>query len=143
MKITPLIATASVIALVISSNGDASQIINWIGSYKSSATPWEVTVNEDKPPEFSFQTGVTISSLGWLPHKGWFVLIQDDKRLWAFDGLDKLLLLEINKMESKLFEFDTKTDFNSLPYLPPTDVLNHLPQTYREKIERKFKKTET
>ena len=135
MKITTLIIATSIIALAISSNGDASQIIDWIGAYKSSATPWEVTVNQDKPPEFILPSGVMISPSAWRPHKGWFVFIQDDKHLWAFDGSEKLLLLQIEKIRSALY------DLHSMPYIPPTNVLDKLPESFRTKVESKFNKT--
>lgn len=132
------------------SDHPTSHFVDWIGSYDDDSSPWRVIVNENNPPVFglgymskeegSHKLKSSISPANWLPHQGWFVLIQDDTHLWAFDGLRKLLLYEINSGKDCLYEFSTKPPFNSLPYRPSDEVLNHLPQEYRFKVEESFKK---
>lgn len=118
----------------------ASQIIDWIGSYHSDASPWVVTVHEDKPPVFGNKSkglvSVSVSPSGWLPHTGWFVLIEDDTHLWAYDGLNEILLCLATKTGNTVY------DLHSLPALPPKEVLDHLPKAFRETVLNKFRKIE-
>jgi hypothetical protein len=118
----------------------AGQFIDWLGGYSDSNSPWSVTVSENKPPSFGYKRAVStaVSPQGWLPHKGWFVCIEDDSHLWAYDGQDQLLLLEIIKAGSILRGFDASKDFNSLPKAPPDDVLKRLPEGIRKKLMGKF-----
>ena len=121
----------------------ASTTIDWIGSYSSDSTPWKVTINEDKPSQFRYNPknalGTIVSPSAWHPHKGWFVFIENDSRLWAFDGNGKMLLFANNRKGQVLYEFNSEKGYNSLPTLPPDELLEKLPQQYREKIHEKFK----
>jgi hypothetical protein len=136
---------ASIIALSLAifsgaPNLKAAKILDWIGSYKTSSSPWEVTIHKDKPPEFGYHrkgmVSTSVSPSAWRPHKTWFVFIEDDLNLWAFDGFDTLLLVNITKEGGSLF------DLSSLPKHPPSTVIDRLPPTFRKKVLSKFKETE-
>jgi hypothetical protein len=118
----------------------ASEFMDWIGSYHNTESPWSVTVREDKPPQFAYKgdwglvSSTAVSPEGWLPHKGWFVCIEDKSRLWAFDGGKELLLVEVKKEGSTLYGLET------LPAPPPRDVIERLPDSIRKKLTARFNK---
>jgi len=118
----------------------ASTTIDWIGSYSSDSSPWKVSIHEDKPPQFGYDRkdgiGTGISPSAWRPHKGWFVFIENDSRLWAYDGVDSLLLAEVSPDKGALY------DLSSLAIMPPSEVLKRLPESFRRQVISKVKKIE-
>jgi hypothetical protein len=114
----------------------ASTMMNWIGTYSSESTPWRVTVHKDKPSVFGYDRKIgvdtSISPSAWRPHDGWFVWIENDDRLWAFDGSESLLMFHITKEGGTVYEIST------LPMVPPSQVLQRLPDSIRHSLSSKF-----
>ena len=114
--------------------------MDWIGSYSSNSSPWKISIHQDKPPEFGYNRkngiGTAVSPSAWRPHKGWFVLIENDSRLWAYDGVDTLLLTEVSPDKGALY------DLSSLAVMPPPEVLERLPESFRNEVMSKVKKNE-
>jgi len=111
---------------------NASTVIDWVGSYRSENTPWKVAIHNDRPPviEYDRKGGIdtAISPPAWRPRKGWFVFIESDYRLWAFDGTEILFLVQITEEGGTLY------DLRSLPTVPPSAILHRLPEALRERI---------
>ena len=111
---------------------NASTTIDWIGSYASKQSPWKVTIKQDESPQFGYSrrngVGTALSPSKWRPHAGWFVHIADDLHLWAFDGIDQLLLVQITEEGCTLYDLD------SLRINPPAEVLDLLTVEFRKQV---------
>ncbi len=118
----------------------ASTFIDWIGSYSDDSLPWKIVIHPDKPPQFGYnhKGGIetAVSPSAWRPRKGWFVFVENDSRLWAFDGVDELLLTEVSADGGVLY------DLESLSIMPPLQVMERLPEPIRKDVIAKVKKTE-
>ncbi|MDB6032881.1 MAG: hypothetical protein JWM16_3219 [Verrucomicrobiales bacterium] len=77
------------------------------------------------------------SSMPWKPHQDWFVFVENQNRVWFFDGESKL------RMHQHIVFSETKstgawyTDQN-LPCPIPQPVMDRLPEPARLKINRRL-----
>lgn len=72
-------------------------------------------------------------TVGWTTHKGWFAFIENESRVWAYDG-DRLLVLwtEIvtgNNSSGAIY-------FNGYPCAVPAEVFSRLSERAQQTIER-------
>ena len=126
--------------LVCSSATKGATTIDRRGTYNSNSSPWKIEINRNEAPKFGYDIQGGISSAvyvtHWRPNPGWFVLIENDSNLWAFDGERLLYLIQVSAEGSTIFDLD------SLPLIPPLTVLQRLPESLQKTVETKFIETE-
>jgi hypothetical protein len=70
----------------------------------------------------------TTSPDGWKTHAGWFVFIENESRVWAYDG-DRLLILDVEKPgKGTLYS-------SGFPCAVPTEVFSRLPERKQKEIQ--------
>jgi hypothetical protein len=73
-----------------------NQLITTFGEHPVGGI-WTVRVPvEDRSVEVGAYGGFTKPS-GWRAQAGWFVLVENDRRVWAYDGDRNLLLFEVTR----------------------------------------------
>ncbi len=81
--------------------------------------------------------GFTPDSGGWRAQAGWFVLSENESRVWAYDGDSRLYLAAFNPpgcaMYYGIFR-GTNFDFD-FPCAMPPEVISHLPLPRQKQIQ--------
>jgi serine/threonine protein kinase len=80
------------------------------GEFKSEQSPWGIRVSaRDRTLHISRQPGssgigTSISPSKWHARIGWFAFIEDENHAWAYDGGEKLMLVEVTPDKSTVYE---------------------------------------
>ncbi|HZQ47623.1 MAG TPA: hypothetical protein VFC07_11455, partial [Verrucomicrobiae bacterium] len=106
---------------------------------------WKIGVSEDaihfaRPA--SGETSFTPESHGWRAKAGWFVFIESESRVWAYDG-DRQLYLDTETSNGKnsyegaiYYGIFRATNFDSnFPCAVPAEVISHLPEPKQKQIQ--------
>lgn len=120
-------------------------LVTTLGTNASSDGTWRIGVSEhslDLSRSVSAQgegwrnsgwstTGFGVAS-PWTAHPGWFVFLENESRVWAFDG-DRLLILEAytssgRNTSSTIYE-------NRFPCALPAEVFSRLPERKQKEIQ--------
>ena len=121
--------------------GVSNTLITTFGQQTVGGT-WTVRISEeDRTVEVTntrlFEGGSSITTLnpsGWRAEPGWFVFIENDQRLWAYDGDRNLLLFEFTGTpSSRVSCLSGPTNFGC-PV--PEAVLRRLSDAARKAIKR-------
>jgi hypothetical protein len=72
----------------------------------------------------------TISLAGWKAQPGWFVFVQNESRIWAYDG-DQYLCLFAYLDEAGVATYGP----HKFPYPVPKPVMQRLPDSVKNRIE--------
>jgi hypothetical protein len=73
------------------------------------------------------------SNSGWTTHAGWFVFVESDSKVWAYDG-DRLLMLDTctpNGNGAAMLSYDSPR----FPCAVPTDVFSRLSEPAQKIIQ--------
>ena len=117
-------------------------LITTFGTNTSSDGAWRIGVLESSL-EFSHSHAArgegwttsgwsTTSPQGWTAHAGWFVFIESESRVWAYDGDRKLLL----QTETSSGNHSTETTYSSgFPCAVPAEVLSRMSEPARRAIK--------
>ena len=107
---------------IVSSFGSSTNIVT-DGS-------WQIAVSEG-----ALQLSCSGSSVGfpaWNAHTGWFVFIESDSRVWAYDGVHPLWLSTVTESGNNV----AWKNFNSpkFPCAVPSEVFSRLPASAQKAI---------
>jgi hypothetical protein len=117
-------------------------LVTTFGTHTSSDGRWRIGVSDssvDLSHSFahndeqggSVSGWSTISPQGWKPQAGWYVFVESESRVWAYDGDRKLLL------DSELFSGNQSTGAiyeNNFPCAVPAEVLARISEPARKAI---------
>ena len=140
MKHTHQITLVGLLSLfcVLQAQADLSgRFITSFGEIASSDCPWAVSVsatNQTFHISYHYTTdsvgsgviGVS-SPAGWKARSGWFVFVENDERVWAYDG-DKSLFLQVGECSKSSKSGPTCTSYgpHTFPCGVPDAVLKRL-----------------
>jgi hypothetical protein len=115
-------------------------VITVFSTYPTPDGSWKIEVAEDSisfARPASGGMGFTPDSHGWKARAGWFVFIESESRVWAYDG-DRRLYLNTRSSNGGAFYFGifraTKFDSN-YPCAVPAEVISHLPEPKQEQVQ--------
>ena len=151
MKHTHLIAIAglflclgSVRAQDSSTNDLSGRLMTTFGEISRSDSPWTVRVSAaDRTFQISYHYAPDTNSSGsisvgsssdWRAKSGWFVFIESNERIWAYDG-GSSLFLQVAK-PAKLGPKCTCYGPRSFPCSVPAEVLARLTPEAQKAIKR-------
>ena len=120
-------------------------LMTTFGTATSSDGTWRIGVSErslDLSRSASAQgegwtsSGWTTTGFGtaspWTAHAGWFVFIESESRVWAYDG-DRLLILETYTSSGRN---SSSTLYDSrFPCAVPAEVFSRLPERKQKEIQ--------
>ncbi len=118
-------------------------LIATLGTHTSSDGTWRVGVSEGSVDlshsiarsdgkGFTMSGWTTISPQGWKSQAGWFVYIESESRVWAYDGDRKLLL----QTETSLGNHSSGATYSSrFPCAVPAEVLSRLSEPARRDLK--------
>lgn len=120
-------------------------LITTLGTNTTSDGTWRVTVSEasldlsrSHAPHGEGWTasGWTTTGFGtaspWTAHAGWFVFIESESRVWAYDG-DRLLILKT--YTSSGANASSSIYDSRFPGVVPAEVFSRLPERKQKEIE--------
>ncbi len=96
-----------------SSSVNPTLLMTEFGEFKSEQSLWSIRVSaQDRTLHISRQPGssgigTSISPGKWRARNGWFVFIENENHAWAYDGGEKLMLVEVTPEKSTLYENET------------------------------------
>ena len=116
------------------SSDSTGKLMTQFGKFSPVGSPWTVQVSDsDRTLHISRRmpygnTGVSPSS--WKPQTGWFAFIENEERVWAYDGNRNLYLLTLTD--------DGTASYGStvFPCPVPDQVLTRLSPSARRAIKR-------
>jgi|ERR1700722_1739612 len=115
-------------------------LISVFGTYPSPDGSWKIGVSEDaihfaRPA--SAEVSFTPDSHGWRAKAGWFIFIESESRVWAYDGDRQLYLdAETSNTGSIYYGVFRATNFDSnFPCAVPAEVISHLSEQKQEEIQ--------
>ena len=123
--------------------GSSGQFITTFGGVSSSDCPWAVSVSDTNQTfHISYRySGTNFSASlsadspsGWKAKTGWFVFIESDERIWAYDGGSSLELLAIKFR--KLGPALTSYGSYSFPCPVPAEVFARLTPEAQKAIKK-------
>jgi hypothetical protein len=93
---------------------------------------WQITVSETSLYLSCVGPGGTIGVPGWTTHTGWFVFIESDSRVWAYDGDHPLWLSTVTRSGNGVMW----TNYVSprFPCAVPSDVFSRLSEPAQKVI---------
>jgi hypothetical protein len=119
--------------------------INVFGTHPSPDSSWKIGISEDAI-DFA-RPGIggmsfTPESHGWRAKAGWFVFIESESRVWAYDG-DRQFYLDTEMSDAKksyqgviYYGMFRATNFDSnFPCDVPAAVISHLPEQHQKEIQ--------
>ncbi len=120
-------------------------LITVFGTHSSPDGSWKIGVSEaaiDFSRPGSGGVSFTPDSRGWRAQAGWFVFIESESRVWAYDG-DRRLYLDTETSNGKNSYVNAiycgvfrGTNFDSnFPCAVPSEVISHLPQQKQKQIQ--------
>jgi len=109
-----------------------SFLITEFGEFKSEHTPWSARISaEDRKLHLihRHRSGESrIPLAGWQANHGWFVFIEDEANVWAYDGGETIMLIE---------DSDKKTSFSQTETISrrlPDALISRIPPAIRARI---------
>jgi hypothetical protein len=96
---------------------------------------WKIGVSEDAI-HFARPAGGE-TSYGWRAKAGWFVFIESESRVWAYDG-DRQIYLDTQTSNTGSIYYGVfrATNFDSnFPCAVPAEVISHLPEQRQKEIQ--------
>ena len=111
--------------------GQKPLLINTPGTHGSAEEPWTIRVAEDGTLHVSrnrLYSHDTVSPLQWQARPGWCVFVENDVRVWAYDGHRNLWLLEMTRSGTATHG---PTHF---PCSVPTEMMTHLSEAARQAL---------
>ena len=120
-------------------------LITTPGTNTTSDGAWQIVVSDPRLDfshsrgggwttlSFPYPTGMIGSNTGWTTHAGWFVFVESDFRVWAYDG-DRLLMLHTytpNGNGAAMVSYYSPR----FPCAVPSDVFSRLSVTAQKVIE--------
>jgi hypothetical protein len=72
----------------------------------------------------------------WKAHPGWFVFVESAARLWVYNGTDDLFFERMTDKGRLMAELEGS--FDTIPELPPKDLLARLPAQMQTALHAKF-----
>jgi hypothetical protein len=114
--------------------------INVFGTFPTPDASWKIGVAEDSidfARPASGEMSFTPDSRGWRAKPGWFVFIESESRVWAYDGDRQLYLdTETSNAGSIYYGVFRATNFDSnFPCAMPAQVISHLPEQRQKEIQ--------
>jgi hypothetical protein len=129
-------------------------IINY-GHYELTALPWVIDISADKvvvahvtvedirlagssPTTGKSPAGriTTMVAPNWNPHSGWFLFVENSNKVWVYNGAGDLLFDKMTAKGRLMAEFEGS--FDTLPEIPPVEVINRLPPNMQKALITKF-----
>ena len=80
--------------------GQQPVLITTRGTHGSASEPWTIRVAEDGTLHVSrnrLYTHDTVSPMQWQARNGWCVFVENDARVWAYDGARNLWMLQVTR----------------------------------------------
>jgi hypothetical protein len=116
-------------------------LITVFGTHPSPDGSWRIGVAEDSIDFARPASGGGVSfppgSHGWRAQAGWFVFIESNSRVWAYDG-NHQLYLDAEASSGGVMYFGTfrATNFDSnFPCAVPPEVISHLPEQKQKQVQ--------
>jgi hypothetical protein len=147
MKLTHQLTLAGLLSLFCvlqAQAGLSGRFITTFGEISSSDCPWAVRVSDtNQTLHISYRYDTATNSLGsvsvaspseWRAKSGWFVFIESNERIWAYDG-GSSLFLEVAK-PAKLGPTCTSYGPRSFPCPVPAEVFARLTPEAQKAIKR-------
>ena len=141
--LTTLAASLSLFCVMQAHAGLSGRFITTFGEISSSDCPWTVRVSDTNQIfHISYRYDTATNSSGsisvaspsdWKAKPGWFVFIENNERIWAYDG-GSSLFLQVAK-PAKLGPTCTSYGPYSFPCPVPDEVLARLSPETRQAIK--------
>jgi len=120
-----------------------SMLITVFGTHPTPDSSWKIGVSEDSIDFARPASGgmsFTADSHGWRAQAGWFVFIESESRVWAYDGDRLYLYTETsngnNSWGAIYYGVFRATNFDSnFPCAVPSEVISHLPEQKQKDIQ--------
>lgn len=119
-------------------------LITVFGTHPTPDGSWKIGVSEDSIDFARPASGgmsFTPDSHGWRAQAGWFVFIESESRVWAYDG-NRQLYLDTetsngnNSYGGIYYGVFRATNFNSnFSCAVPSEVISHLPEQRQKEIQ--------
>ena len=119
-------------------------LITAFGTHPTRDGSWRIGVSENSihfARPASGEVSFTPDSHGWRAKTGWFVFVESESRVWAYDG-DRQLYLDAetsngnNSYGAIYFGVFRATKFDSnFPCAVPPEVISHLPEQKQKQIQ--------
>ena len=139
-----LIALLSLFCVVQAQAGLSGRFITSFGGISSSDCPWVVSVlDTNRTFHISYRYDAATNSSGsvsvdspsdWKAKSGWFIFIESNERIWAYDGGSSLFLQVATP--SKLGPTCTSYGSRSFPCPVPDEVFARLTPEARKAIKK-------
>ena len=113
-------------------HGQQPLIITTRGTHGSASEPWTIRVAEDGTLHVSrnrLYSHDTVSPMQWQARNGWCVFVENDTRVWAYDGDRNLWMLQVTR------EGSTAHGPARFPCPVPTVVLEKLSTPARQALK--------
>ena len=81
-------------------HGQQPLLITTRGTHGSASEPWTIRVAEDGTLHVSrnrLYSHDTVSPMQWQARNGWCVFVENDMRVWAYDGERNLWMLQVTR----------------------------------------------
>jgi len=120
-------------------------LITTTGTNTTSDGAWQIVVSNPRldfshsrgsgwtTPSFPYPTGMIGTNTGWTTHTGWFVFVESDFRVWAYDG-DRLLMLHTYTPDGNGAAMRSYIS-PRLPCAVPADVFSRLSEPAQKVIQ--------
>lgn len=143
---TILASLISFVCVMQAQAGLSGQFITTFGEISSSDCPWSASVSATNQafhisyryaPDTNSSTSISVDSPSdWKAKPGWFVYIESDARVWAYDG-GSSLFLQVATVEKRR-QTCTSYGSRSFPCPVPVVVMERLSPEARKaiKVER-------
>lgn len=115
-------------------------LITVFGTHPTPDGSWKIGVLEDSIDFARPGSGgmsFTPDSRGWKAQTGWFVFVESESRVWAYDGDRRLYLdTEASGRGAIYYGIFRATNFDSnFPCAVPTQVVSHLPEQKQKEVQ--------
>ena len=118
-----LLVALSIVQLFSTAHATESHLIRSYGEFAFYDSPWRISIKNDGKAMFTHSGGLTATAVEltkWNPKDSWFVYVQDNESLWAFDGHRRLICI-VSRSETGFEVFGP----DSFPF-PVPDVVKKL-----------------
>lgn len=115
-------------------------LITVFGAHPTPDGSWKIGVSGDSI-DFARPSGGGVSftpdSQGWRARTGWFVFIESESRVWAYDGGQRLYLrTDVSGSGAIYYGIFRETKYDSnFPVAVPAEVISHLPEQLQREIQ--------
>jgi hypothetical protein len=149
MKLTHQVAIAGLFLCLGSLHAQESsaidssgRFITTFGEFSPAGSPWTVRVADTAPElqisyhyhaDATSSGASTVSPSDWKAHSGWFVFVENNARVWAYDGA-RNLFLQVS-IAAKLGPKGSSCGPSHFPCPVPSEVLTKLTPEARKAIK--------